>query len=392
MGHEEGADAEATNRKFSLEIDGKQVAAEVFCRAGKALTVTGVRIGEARALADTRELVGWAIAWGEREKAASEARKPNGHAPLNGARIPADRRRHHVDQVIRGAPAGENRSDTFHAIVGHLFGCARDAAAIAAKLRQHPDGVGARYIAEGRLEQEIARSAKKFAKDALPAFAGFAPIVTPAAKPAPSKPAHAPTARAPQRPAPSDALRPDDELADPDPADAMPAGEATPLPELFAYGGKAGRQAEKTWLLKGLMPAVGHGLLSGQWGSFKTFVALELAASDHDRRTLPRAPGETEIRRAPDRGMKGAAKSNCGLTRSLSTSLVGSRQSLSSGTAKPRIAAKKARRRCWSRWRSKPTAICSGPGLSLESSLSTRSSPLATRKAATKTTQARLKL
>ena len=35
----------------------------------------------------------------------------------------------------------------------------------------------------------------------------------------------------------------------------------------------------KPWLIKHLMPAVGHGLLSGQWGAGKTFVVFDLAAA-----------------------------------------------------------------------------------------------------------------
>ena len=35
----------------------------------------------------------------------------------------------------------------------------------------------------------------------------------------------------------------------------------------------------KTWLVKGLIPAEGHGLLSGQWGTGKTFVAFDLATA-----------------------------------------------------------------------------------------------------------------
>ena len=31
--------------------------------------------------------------------------------------------------------------------------------------------------------------------------------------------------------------------------------------------------------MKGLIPACGHGLLSGQWGTYKSFVALELATT-----------------------------------------------------------------------------------------------------------------
>jgi hypothetical protein len=277
------ADAESANRKFSLEIDGKAIAAEVFCRAGKALTITGARLGEARKLASADDLVAWAIAWGEREKAASEARKPNGHAPVNGREfggsgLGVD----YVDQAIReGAPAGANRSDTFHAIVGHLLGCGLDAVEIEARLRQHPEGIGARYIAEDRLGQEIARSAKKFAKDALPAFAGFVPIVTPAAKPTPPpRPSQPP----PPRPSQPRQATSDDDLPDPDdlledPVEGKPAAETMTLPEMFTYGGRAGRQADKAWLLKGLLPAVGHGLLSGQWGAFKTFVALEMAVA-----------------------------------------------------------------------------------------------------------------
>src|SRR5262249_23867736 len=33
------------------------------------------------------------------------------------------------------------------------------------------------------------------------------------------------------------------------------------------------------WLVKHVLPAVGHGLLSGQWGTAKTFTAIDLAAA-----------------------------------------------------------------------------------------------------------------
>lgn len=35
----------------------------------------------------------------------------------------------------------------------------------------------------------------------------------------------------------------------------------------------------RTWLVKGLLPETGVGLISGQWGTYKTFVALDLAAA-----------------------------------------------------------------------------------------------------------------
>ena len=39
------------------------------------------------------------------------------------------------------------------------------------------------------------------------------------------------------------------------------------------------RGRSRSWLIKQLIPAVGHGLLSGQWGTGKTFVVFDLAAA-----------------------------------------------------------------------------------------------------------------
>ncbi len=50
------------------------------------------------------------------------------------------------------------------------------------------------------------------------------------------------------------------------------------LPPLYAHG-DADPRPLKPWLIKQLMPAVGHGLLSGQWGTGKTFVVFDLAAA-----------------------------------------------------------------------------------------------------------------
>ena len=104
----------------------------------------------------------------------------NGHAVLKDPEFGGGHDVEFIDQVIReGAPDGANRSDLFHAIVGHLLGSGLDAAAIEKKLRQHPDGIAARYIAEDRLDREIARSAAKYSRArALPQFAGFAPIAS----------------------------------------------------------------------------------------------------------------------------------------------------------------------------------------------------------------------
>jgi hypothetical protein len=50
------------------------------------------------------------------------------------------------------------------------------------------------------------------------------------------------------------------------------------LPPLYSHGDTDPRPL-KAWLIKRLMPAVGHGLLSGQWGAGKTFVLFDLAAA-----------------------------------------------------------------------------------------------------------------
>ena len=50
-----------------------------------------------------------------------------------------------------GAPAGANRSDVFHAIIGHYVGCGWEPSGFSQHLQQHPDGIGGRYLAEGRL-------------------------------------------------------------------------------------------------------------------------------------------------------------------------------------------------------------------------------------------------
>jgi RecA-family ATPase len=50
------------------------------------------------------------------------------------------------------------------------------------------------------------------------------------------------------------------------------------LPRLYAHGDPNPRPL-KPWLVKGLIPQVGHGLMSGQWGAGKTFTFFDLAAA-----------------------------------------------------------------------------------------------------------------
>lgn len=167
--------------------------------------------------------------------------------------------------------AGANRSDVFHAIVGHYVGCGWGLERILAHLEQHPNGIGSRYLAEGRLGGEIARSAGKYAQTELPLSGNGG--WTAKKPPEPEEPPQ------PDQP-------PEDELDDPeldDDPDGDDLGEELPkhdpnLPRLYAHGDPDARPL-KVWLVKGLIPQVGHGLLSGQWGAGKTFVFFDLAAS-----------------------------------------------------------------------------------------------------------------
>ena len=68
------ANGDPLNRKFTLEIDGKQIAAELFRRTNKALTITGATLDPAiRELGNINKVLDWGLIWGERRKAAARS-------------------------------------------------------------------------------------------------------------------------------------------------------------------------------------------------------------------------------------------------------------------------------------------------------------------------------
>jgi AAA domain len=265
------ADGDPLNRKFTLEIDGKTIAAELFRCTNKALTITGCTLDPAvRELGDINKVITWGLVWGERRKAAAAE-----HATLSkGSGFDSSGCRYSIEEiehiVREGPPAGVNRSDVFHAIVGHYVGCGWDQKRILAHLKQHLEGIGSRYLAEGRLGDEIARSAGKFAQTELPL--GGSGGWTAKALPEPEEP---PQPDQPPEDEPDDLGLDDD--PDGDDLEELPKHDPN-LPRLYAHGDQDARPL-KAWLVKGLIPQVGHGLLSGQWGAGKTFVFFDLAAS-----------------------------------------------------------------------------------------------------------------
>jgi len=65
-------DSDPLNRKFTLEIDGKKIAAELFRKTNKALTITGYTLDPAiRELSNIDKVFDWALVWGERRKGAA---------------------------------------------------------------------------------------------------------------------------------------------------------------------------------------------------------------------------------------------------------------------------------------------------------------------------------
>jgi hypothetical protein len=263
------ADGNPLNRKFTLKIEGKDIAAELFRKTNKALTITGYTLDPAiRELSNIDKVFDWALVWGERRKAAQQK------APIEGNGFDSSGCKYSIDvieQIVReGAPTGENRSDVFHAIVGHYLGCGWDIDRILEHLQEHTQGIAGRYIAEDRLRQEIERSAKKFAKAELPLFEAKAPPEQELPKQEEPEPAEPNV----DDDIDNDLGGEDDELDD----DEEPPQHDPNLPRLYAHG-DADPRPIKAWLIKGLIPQIGHGLMSGQWGAGKTFTFFDLAAA-----------------------------------------------------------------------------------------------------------------
>ena len=161
------------HKKFSLMIDGKEVAVELFRRTNKALTITGYALDTIRELTNIDRVIAWAIVWAERRKAAAADAVAKVVGLTNGFNSNSSKYSiDEIEQIVRdGAPAGANRSDVFHGIVGHYVGCGWSVEQILEHVQQFPDGIGGRYLREDRLPQEIARSAGKYGR-ALPLFNG----------------------------------------------------------------------------------------------------------------------------------------------------------------------------------------------------------------------------
>src|SRR5262249_31917477 len=237
--------SEPVHRKFTLEIDGKQIAAELFRRTPKVLTITGYRMDTVQELTNVDKAFMWAIVWGERRKAAAAeaAAKAAAATGANGSGFNAGPGYSidEIERIVREGANGANRSDTFHAVVGHYRGCGWSIDRICEHLQQFPNGISDRYIHEGRLRREIERSACKYESRELPLSGGWTaspdtivaspPAVPPAPAPNPANDdvPSAPSTAVPPDPEPS-AASDDADLDEPDELDDDDLEDAPPQP------------------------------------------------------------------------------------------------------------------------------------------------------------------
>jgi hypothetical protein len=276
------ATGDSLHRKFPLDT-GDNAAVELFRATSKALTISGLDLRQGRTLGNIDRLMDWCVFFGEKHKPALTAAAPiqfngNGH----GLPYSLDE----IELIVSSGvlPTGANRSDLFHAIVGHYVGCGQDAEQIAAHIGQFPDGIGGRYLREGRLRGEVDRSVGKYNANVLPGSNGKGWTYGWETKALQPDLDDELDEIIPQQ-EPSRDLDPEleddsdpeleDDLEDEDPE---PAKRDSSLPPLYAHG-DTDRRSVKSWLIKLLIPTCGHGLLSGQWGAGKTFIVFELAAA-----------------------------------------------------------------------------------------------------------------
>jgi hypothetical protein len=250
---------------------GKDAGIEFYRRQAKALTITGLQIGSCRAFSNIDQLLDRSLAWAEQHNAGTLSSSASASNTLKNYSVDD------IEQAVReGAPGGANRSDLFHAIIGHYQALGWNSAQIAEHLEQYPGGVGGRYLAEGRLRQEIGRCLDKWtARRKAQQFSTstWANCWQPEQQTAPPEPDETKAEQAQAEPAAEELDHESQELPEADPEEAP----GLPLPPMYCHGDPDPRPLT-SWLVKNLLASVSYGVLAGQWGSGKTFIVFELSA------------------------------------------------------------------------------------------------------------------
>ena len=261
------------HRAFPLDTNAN-AKVELFRATNKALTISGLDLRQGSSLSNIDTLMDWCVFFGEKHKPAPTAATAPIHFNSGGG-LPYSV--NEIEAMVRTGELrpGANRSDMFHAIVGHYIGCGWNAEQITTHMGQFPAGIGGRYLSEGRLRGEVDRSVGKYDTNALPA-PGVDSWVNgweaKAPQPDPELDDDTPERKPPWEDDPElddDELDLDEELE--------PSKSDSRLPQMYCYGDPDPRPI-KSWAIKRLMPAIGHGVLAGQWGTYKTFTVFDLAA------------------------------------------------------------------------------------------------------------------
>lgn len=197
------------------DTDGSRL--ETYRRATRYIVVTGLQLaGSYEELADIDAVIDTTV---ERLD-----RKPEPEpGPFDfGGDLPPE-----LDRLVRQGVPESKRSEAFHHAVCWLKDLDYTVEGIEALLSRHPNGIAEKY--QDRLRREIERCYGK-AKD---------------------------------KGEEAQAERPKD----------------APQPIPLRWHGETDPNLDREWLVRNLVPKEGKGLGSGQWGTAKTFVALDLSAS-----------------------------------------------------------------------------------------------------------------
>lgn len=208
---------------------------ETYRRATRYIVVTGLELNGApwSGLADLDRIIDGTVAKLDAAKhAEKDGRKPNGHGArldFNDAdpQLPPEL----LDLIRNGAPVSD-RSEQFHHVAGWLKDLGYTVEAIEALLGRYPNGIARKY--QGRLRPEIERCFGK-------------------------------------------TIGRGEQMRSAGQDGSSPKADAA-LIEVHWHG-EDDQAVARSMLVKGLLPERGKALVSGQWGTFKTFVVLDLAGS-----------------------------------------------------------------------------------------------------------------
>jgi hypothetical protein len=138
---------------------------EFYRHTGKIITVSGLQIGKANGLGNIDRVMDmmlqWAVQHPVKATAATAVYSPDSNLPGVVARMSISER----EEAIReGAPDGTNRSEVFFGLIGYLSGIGRTADEIEEMIGAHPLGIGAKYIEEDRLRDQIDKCLEKYGR------------------------------------------------------------------------------------------------------------------------------------------------------------------------------------------------------------------------------------